>query len=79
VLDRRNDLIMNDYSKALTELARVGNMQGDALNLIAREAIKDSRLMKVVAIIGIAYIPASIIAVRFIRFAAFKHYSANPK
>ena len=66
MLDSRNDLIVNDYSKLSADLARIGNMQNDRLNLIAREAIKDSRLMRVLTVIAMAYAPAGILAVRSI-------------
>lgn len=65
VLDCRNELIMKDYSKVATELARISNAQNNSMNTIAREARRDSRMVKVLTVIAMAYVPAGVIAVRY--------------
>jgi Mg2+ and Co2+ transporter CorA len=55
---------MKDYSRVATELSRTGNAQSNSLNIIAHEAKHDTRMMKVLTIIAIAYVPASVIAVQ---------------
>jgi Mg2+ and Co2+ transporter CorA len=65
VLDCRNDLVMEDYSRVAAELAQTNNAQNNTLNIIARATKRDSRMMKVLTVIAIAYVPASVIAVRY--------------
>lgn len=65
VLDYRNDLIMKDYSKIANELAGIANAQNTSLKVLARETKRDSRLVKVLTVIAIAYLPANLIAAIF--------------
>ena len=54
---------MKDYSKIANELAGIANAQNMSLKVLARETKRDSRLVKVLTVIAIAYLPANLIAV----------------
>jgi hypothetical protein len=54
---------MRDHSKLAIELARTSNAQNHSLNVVAQEAKRESRTMKVVTVIAMTYLPASLIAV----------------
>jgi len=55
---------MRDHSKLAIELARTSNAQNHSLNVAAQEAKRESRTMKFLTVIAMAYLPASLIAVK---------------
>lgn len=58
-------MIMKDYSKITTELVRMANAQNKSLHAIAHGAKLDSRMMKILTVIAIAFVPPNLIAVCF--------------
>ncbi|OAL51490.1 hypothetical protein IQ07DRAFT_585892 [Pyrenochaeta sp. DS3sAY3a] len=65
ILDLRNVMIMKDYSKVTTELAQIANTQQKNLNVMAQEAKRDSKIMRILTFVAIAYVPGNLIASLF--------------
>jgi len=55
---------MKDYGKIANELAGIANAQNMSLKVLARETKRDSRLVKVLTVTAIVYLPANLIAVK---------------
>lgn len=54
---------MKDYSRVTTELAQIANTQQESLKVMAHEAKRDSRMMRILTFVAIAYVPGNLIAV----------------
>lgn len=63
-MDYRNDDTIKENGVIMASMATAANAQNQTLKVLAEKTQKDSRSMRIITFIAMAYLPATLIAVR---------------
>jgi hypothetical protein len=66
ILDFRNDESIRKSAAHAQEIHEASNRESEAIRIIAERAQVDSRSMKIMTSVAIAYLPANLVAVSFL-------------